>query len=63
MHRGFERKIPESAETNIDQAETWMIDADVSAAFCAITTIADVAALESPEEFCAFGEVHVLLFP
>ena len=40
-----------------------MIDGDVTAALCAIPAVADVAALESSEEFRAFGEADVLLFP
>ena len=40
-----------------------MIHDDVSAAFGAITTIADVAALEFSEELRAFRELHVLPFP
>ena len=40
-----------------------MIDCDVAAALCATTAVADVAALESSEEFRAFGEPHVILFP
>jgi hypothetical protein len=38
-------------------------DRDVAAAFCAIATNADVAALEFAEKLCAFREVHVLPFP
>jgi len=44
VHLWFERKIPESADADIDQTERWMIERDVAAAFRAITTIADVAA-------------------
>ena len=40
-----------------------MIDADVAAAFRAITTIADVAALESAEKLRAFDESDILPFP
>jgi hypothetical protein len=53
VHLWFERKIPESADTNVDQSECGMIDADVTAAFCAIPAVADFAALESPEELRA----------
>ena len=63
MHLWFERKIPESTETNIDQCECGMIDADVTAAFCAITSITDFAALKSPEELGSFGKDHVAFFP
>jgi hypothetical protein len=63
MHLWFERKIPESANPHIDQAERWMIDANVAAALRAITTITDVAALESAEEFGAFGEAYIFFFP
>ena len=49
--------------TNIDQSECGMIDADVAAALRAITTIADVAALEFSEELRAFRELHVFPFP
>ena len=56
-------KISQGADTNVDQSECGMIDADVTAAFCAIPAVADVAALESSEELCAFDERHVLLFP
>jgi hypothetical protein len=54
VHLWFERKIPESADADIDQTERWMIERDVAAAFRAITTIADVAALEFSEELRAF---------
>ena len=63
MHLWFERKIPESADADIDQTERWMIERDVAAAFRAITTIADVAVLEFSEELRAFRELHVLPFP
>ena len=63
MYCGFERKIPESADPHVDQTKRRMIDANVAAAFRAITTVADIAALEFPEELCAFPEVHVLPFP
>ena len=63
MHLWFERKIPESADANIDQAECRMINANVAAALRAIATITDVAALEFAEELCAFHEIHVLPFP
>jgi hypothetical protein len=63
MHLWFERKIPESADANIDQAECRMINANVAAALRAIATITDVAALEFAEELCAFREIHVLPFP
>ena len=43
-------KISQGADTNVDQSECGMIDADVTAAFCAIPAVADFAALESPEE-------------
>jgi len=36
MYRGFERKVPESSDANIDQPESWMIDHQVAAALCAI---------------------------
>jgi hypothetical protein len=39
-----------------------MIDADVTAAFRAIPTVADVAAIESPEELRSFGKDYVLFF-
>ena len=63
MYCGFERKIPESADPHVDQTKRRMMDRDVAAAVRAIPTIADVAALEFPEELCAFPEVHVLPFP
>ena len=63
MHRWLERKVPERTESYIDQAESRMIDRDVTAALCAIPAVANVAALESSEEFRAFGEPHVILFP
>ena len=63
MHLWFERKITESADANIDQAERRVIDADVTAALCAIAAVADVAALEFPEELRAFRQLHVLPFP
>jgi len=50
VHFWFERKIPERAE------------ADVTAAFRAIPTVADVAAIESPEELRSFGKDYVLFF-
>jgi hypothetical protein len=34
-----------------------------TAAFRAITVVADVAALKLSEELGAFGDVHVFLFP
>src|SRR5215813_2681575 len=40
-----------------------MIDANVAAAFRAITTVADVAALEPAEKLSAFDEAHVFFFP
>jgi hypothetical protein len=40
-----------------------LLDQDVAAALCAITAFADVAALESSEEFLAFGDVHVFFLP
>jgi hypothetical protein len=52
VNLGFERKITESADANIDQAERWMIDRDVAAALRAIPTIADVAPLEFSEKLC-----------
>jgi len=63
MHLWFEREITESADADIDQAERRMIDRDVAAAFRAITTIADVAALEFSQEVRAFRELHVFPFP
>ena len=63
MHRWFERKIPESADADVDQPERWVIEANVAAALCAITAIADVAAFEFAEKVIAFGEVHILPFP
>ena len=63
MHLWFERKIPGSADADIDQAERWMIDRDVAAALRAIPTIADVAALEFAEKLRAFYELHVFPFP
>jgi hypothetical protein len=63
MYSGFERKISQGAEPNVDQSESWMIDADVTAAFCAIPAVADFAALESPEELRSFGKDYVLLLP
>lgn len=39
-----------------------MIDADVTAAFCAIPAVADIAALESPEELRSFGKDYVSFF-
>jgi hypothetical protein len=63
VHLWFERKIPESAETDIDQSECGMIHADVTAALRAITTVADFAAVESPEEFCALSDANVFSFP
>ena len=63
MHLWFERKIPESADADIDQAERRVIDADVTAALCAIAAVADFAALEFSEELRAFRELHVFPFP
>ena len=63
VHVWLERKIPESSNADIDQTERWMIDRDVAAALRAIPTIANVAALESPQELRAFREVNVLPFP
>jgi hypothetical protein len=63
VHLWFERKIPESADANIDQAEHRMIHADVAAAFAAIAAIADMAALESAEELSAFDKTHIFFFP
>jgi hypothetical protein len=63
VHLWFERKIPESTDPDIDQTERWMIERDVAAAFRAITPVADVAALELPQELRAFDEVHILPFP
>src|SRR5215470_11970766 len=40
-----------------------MIDADVAAAIRAISTIADVAALEFTQKLCAFDEGYVFPFP
>src|SRR5712691_5447193 len=40
-----------------------MIDADVTAALCAIPAVADFAALESPEELRSLDKDGVLLFP
>ena len=56
-------KISQGADTNVDQSECGMIDADVTAAFCAIPAVADFAALESPEELRSFGKDYLLLFP
>jgi hypothetical protein len=63
VHLWFERKISESADPHIDQAERRVINANVAAAFGAIPAITDVAAFEFAEEVRAFREVHVLLFP
>jgi hypothetical protein len=63
VHLWFERKIPESAEAHVDQTERWVIDANVAAALCAITAIADVAALEFAEKVRSFGKDYVLFFP
>ena len=62
MHLRFERKIPQSADTNIDQAERRMIHANVAAAFRAITTIADVAAFELAEELIAVRDLDLIRF-
>jgi hypothetical protein len=40
-----------------------MLDDDVAAALCAISAFADVAALESTEEFLALGNTNVLFLP
>ena len=45
------------------KTERRMIDEDVAAALRAITTVADVAALELSEKLSAFGELHVLFLP
>ena len=63
MHLWFERKIPESTDADIDQTERRMIDADVAAALCAITTIADFAAFELAEELLAFGDLDLFRLP
>ena len=63
MYSGFERKISQGAEANVDQSECGMIDADVTAALCAIPAVADFAALESPEELRSLDKDDVLLFP
>ena len=63
MHLRLERKITESADANIDQAERWMIDRDVAAALRAIPTIANVAALESPEKLRSVSKDYVLFVP
>jgi hypothetical protein len=63
VHRWFERKIPQGAQANISQAESWMIEHDMSAALRAITTIADLTALELSQELCAFRDVYVFRFP
>ncbi len=63
VHVWFKRKIPESADADIDQTERWMIDRHVTTALCAITAFADVAAFESSEEFFAFGDIDVLFLP
>ncbi len=63
MHLWFERKISESADAHICQAERRMIDQDVAPALCAITAVADVAALKSAKEFRAFSNIYVFLFP
>jgi hypothetical protein len=39
MHLRLERKIPESADADIDQAERRVIDADVTAALGAIAAV------------------------
>jgi hypothetical protein len=62
VHRWFEWKISQGSDANIDQAERRMIDCDVTATLCAITAIADVAALESAEELAAFREVTLSFF-
>jgi len=59
----FEWEIPESADSNIDQPERRMIDANVAAAFRAITTTADVAALESPKKLSAVRDTYIFSFP
>src|SRR5205823_12618280 len=63
MHLWFERKIPESADSNIRQAERRMLDYDVAAALCAVTALADVAAFKPAKEFLAFGDAHGFFFP
>jgi hypothetical protein len=63
VHLWFERKISESADPHIDQAERRVINANVATAFGAIPAITDVAAFEFAEEVRAFREVHVLPFP
>lgn len=40
-----------------------MLDQDVAAALCAITTFADVAAFESGKELFAFGDIDVFFLP
>jgi hypothetical protein len=39
-----------------------MLDYDVAAALCAITTFANVTAFKSAKEFLAFGDLYVLFF-
>src|SRR5882757_3795014 len=63
MHLWLEWKIPESADANIDQTERRMINRDVTTAVRAITTVADIAALELPQELRAFRQLHVFPFP
>ena len=48
---------------DIDQAQLWVIDHEVRAAFGAITAVADLAALELTQELCAFGHFHVVDLP
>ena len=62
MHLWFERKIPESADANIHQTESWMLDDDVATALCAISAVADFPALELAEKVRAFGKDYIFLF-
>ena len=63
MYFGLERKVPESADADVGQAQRRVIHADVAAAFRAITTIADVAALEFAEKLRAFDKAYIILLP
>ena len=63
MYSGFEWKIRQRAEANIGQAESWVIEHDVAAALRAIAAVADLTALEFPQELCALGDVYVFRFP
>ena len=63
MHLWFERKITESADADIGQTESRMIEHDVAAALGAIATVADFAAFELAEEFLAFGDLDLIRLP